>query len=41
MNDSLQPSTTRAASVVAIDDDDEAVRDGLALLLRTVGVRTR
>ncbi|MCW3605155.1 response regulator transcription factor [Burkholderia cenocepacia] len=41
MNDSLQPSTTRAAPIVAIVDDDEAVRDGLALLLRTVGVRTR
>lgn len=30
-----------AGSVVAIVDDDEAVRDGLALLLRTVGLRTR
>ncbi|WP_175832123.1 response regulator transcription factor [Burkholderia cenocepacia] len=41
MNDSLQRAETRAASVVAIVDDDEAVRDGLALLLRTVGVPTR
>lgn len=38
MNDALH-STSRA-SVVAIVDDDEAVRDGLALLLRTVGVVT-
>ncbi|KAG8150861.1 response regulator transcription factor [Burkholderia catarinensis] len=30
-----------AGSVVAIVDDDEAVRDGLALLLRTVGLPTR
>ncbi|WP_241302492.1 response regulator transcription factor [Burkholderia stabilis] len=30
-----------AGSVVAIVDDDEAVRDGLALLLRTVGLQTR
>ena len=30
-----------AGSVVAIVDDDEAVRDGLALLLWTVGLRTR
>ncbi|WP_175778214.1 response regulator transcription factor [Burkholderia cenocepacia] len=29
------------ASVVAIVDDDEAVRDGLALLLRSVGLPTR
>jgi len=28
-------------SVVAIVDDDEAVREGLALLLRTVGLQTR
>ncbi|AQQ37686.1 MULTISPECIES: response regulator transcription factor [Burkholderia] len=41
MNDSLRPAATRDASVVAIVDDDEAVRDGLALLLRTVGVPTR
>ncbi len=33
--------TQEAASVVAIVDDDEAVREGLALLLRTVGLRTR
>lgn len=30
-----------AGAVVAIVDDDEAVRDGLALLLRTVGLPTR
>ncbi|CAB3805724.1 Response regulator protein TmoT [Paraburkholderia caffeinitolerans] len=30
-----------ATPVVAIVDDDDAVRDGLALLLRTVGLRTR
>ncbi|KVV48424.1 LuxR family transcriptional regulator [Burkholderia territorii] len=33
--------TTSEATVVAIVDDDEAVRDGLALLLRTVGIATR
>ncbi|KWO49721.1 LuxR family transcriptional regulator [Burkholderia sp. MSMB1459WGS] len=33
--------TTPEPIVVAIVDDDEAVRDGLALLLRTVGVPTR
>ncbi|KVD40936.1 LuxR family transcriptional regulator [Burkholderia sp. ABCPW 11] len=41
MNDSLRPRAACDASVVAIVDDDEAVRDGLALLLRTVGVATR
>ncbi|MDF0503849.1 response regulator [Burkholderia cenocepacia] len=41
MNDSLQRRAACDASVVAIVDDDEAVRDGLALLLRTVGVATR
>lgn len=30
-----------ATPIVAIVDDDEAVRDGLALLLRTVGLQTR
>ncbi|MCA8239757.1 MULTISPECIES: response regulator transcription factor [Burkholderia] len=35
------PYSAPAAAVVAIVDDDEAVRDGLALLLRTVGVPTR
>ncbi|KVK85185.1 LuxR family transcriptional regulator [Burkholderia cepacia] len=35
------PHKTHGAAVVAIVDDDEAVRDGLALLLRTVGVATR
>lgn len=30
-----------ATSIVAIVDDDEAVREGLALLLRTVGLPTR
>lgn len=30
-----------ATPVVAIVDDDEAVREGLALLLRTVGLQTR
>ncbi|MDR3096952.1 MAG: response regulator, partial [Paraburkholderia sp.] len=30
-----------SAPLVAIVDDDEAVREGLALLLRTVGLRTR
>ncbi|MCO5397561.1 response regulator transcription factor [Ralstonia soli] len=30
-----------ATPIVAIVDDDEAVRDGLALLLRTVGLPTR
>jgi len=35
------PDTQAAASVVAIVDDDEAVREGLALLLRTVGLQTR
>lgn len=33
--------TPPAASIVAIVDDDEAVREGLALLLRTVGLQTR
>ncbi|MGM3278061.1 response regulator transcription factor [Ralstonia sp. 24A2] len=35
------PDTQIEASVVAIVDDDEAVREGLALLLRTVGLQTR
>ncbi|WP_333993071.1 response regulator transcription factor [Burkholderia orbicola] len=39
MNDPLHPA--RDAAVVAIVDDDEAVRDGLALLLRSVGMATR
>ncbi|KWH56410.1 response regulator transcription factor [Burkholderia anthina] len=39
MNDPLH--SARDATVVAIVDDDEAVRDGLALLLRSVGVTTR
>ncbi|KWF17321.1 response regulator transcription factor [Burkholderia pseudomultivorans] len=39
MNEALR--STDGASIVAIVDDDEAVRDGLALLLRTVGVATR
>lgn len=30
-----------ATPIVAIVDDDEAVREGIALLLRTVGLRTR
>ncbi|AQT51961.1 response regulator transcription factor [Burkholderia cenocepacia] len=41
MNEAVNPIAAGAGSVVAIVDDDEAVRDGLALLLRTVGVRTR
>lgn len=36
-NQNLPP----APSIVAIVDDEEAVRDGLALLLRTVGLQTR
>ncbi|KHK52834.1 LuxR family transcriptional regulator [Ralstonia sp. A12] len=39
MNANLELHTT--TSIVAIVDDDEAVRDGLALLLRTVGLQTR
>ncbi|CAB5154046.1 response regulator transcription factor [Burkholderia cenocepacia] len=39
MNDPLHPA--RDAAIVAIVDDDEAVRDGLALLLRSVGLVTR
>ncbi|AOI89438.1 response regulator [Burkholderia pseudomultivorans] len=39
MNEALR--STDGASIVAIVDDDQAVRDGLALLLRTVGVATR
>ncbi|ELW9445319.1 response regulator transcription factor [Burkholderia cenocepacia] len=39
MNDPLHPA--RDAVVVAIVDDDEAVRDGLALLLRSIGMATR
>jgi len=35
------PDSQQTAPVVAIVDDDEAVRDGLALLLRTVGLQTR
>ena len=35
------PDTQIDTSVVAIVDDDEAVREGLALLLRTVGLQTR
>lgn len=34
------PDTQIDTSVVAIVDDDEAVREGLALLLRTVGLQT-
>ncbi|MDR8045862.1 response regulator transcription factor [Burkholderia cenocepacia] len=39
MNDPLH--SARDAAVVAIVDDDEAVRDGLALLLRSVGLIAR
>ncbi|WP_426400673.1 response regulator transcription factor [Ralstonia sp. R-29] len=39
MNANLDSHTT--TSIVAIVDDDEAVRDGLALLLRTVGLQAR
>ncbi|WP_199030228.1 response regulator transcription factor [Ralstonia sp. ASV6] len=35
------PNTQIETSVVAIVDDDAAVREGLALLLRTVGLQTR
>lgn len=35
------PDSQLATPVVAIVDDDDAVRDGIALLLRTVGLETR
>lgn len=41
MSTNEAPNPMPAGSVVAIVDDDEAVRDGIALLLRTVGVPTR
>ncbi|UOB57983.1 response regulator [Burkholderia pyrrocinia] len=41
MSTNETPNPMSAGPVVAIVDDDEAVRDGLALLLRTVGVQTR
>lgn len=39
MSERTHPLATQ--SLVAIVDDDEAVRDGLALLLRTVGLHSR
>lgn len=38
---STRANSQSATPVVAIVDDDDAVRDGLALLLRTVGLQTR
>ena len=41
MNANERINAAMSAPLVAIVDDDDAVRDGLALLLSTVGLRTR